>query len=146
MDALSGSWGRGRAEDPRRGPDGWSRPTGPNVTSSPRAPSWDRRAAGARSGLAGTGLAGTGLARAGAVFHGLDGAQKVAETDFVALLLRVGQPLGDRDVGLFFRLAGLGQGQLCPDADFEFVQEGVIAGRGAHLFSRRDLNVVEDLA
>jgi hypothetical protein len=70
-------------------------------------------------------------AETGGVFHGLDGAGKGAEEDVVALDMRVGQPFVARyDIGLFW-LAGLGQGQLCPDVEFELVQDGVIAGRGA---------------
>src|SRR5215831_18151101 len=70
----------------------------------------------------------------GGVFQGLDGAEKGAEDDVVALDIRVGRPFVARHaVGLFFWQAGLGEGQFCADGDFEFVQEGVIAGRGAHL-------------
>jgi len=77
----------------------------------------------------------------GGVFHRLDGAEKGAEDDVVALDIRVGRPFVARHaVGLFFRQAGLGEGQFCPDIKFEFVQEGVIAGRGAHLSSRRDMS------
>ena len=56
------------------------------------------------------------------VFHHLDGAEKGAEAGFVALGIRVEQPLDGRSaVGLFFRLDGLGQGQLRPDIEFELV-------------------------
>jgi hypothetical protein len=80
-------------------------------------------------------------AGAGAVFQGLDRAEKVAEADFVALgIRRIEQPLVDRYAdGLLFRLAGLGLGQLCTDVKLEFVQEGVIASRDAHLFSIGDV-------
>src|SRR6516225_5482449 len=77
----------------------------------------------------------------GGVFQGLDGAEKGPEVDFVALDIRVERPLVARyAVGPFFWLAGIGGGQLCPDSEFELVQEGVIAGRGAHLSSRRDVS------
>jgi hypothetical protein len=73
----------------------------------------------------------------GGVFQGLDGAEKGAEDDVVALGIRVSRPFVARHApGLFFWQAGLGEGQFCADGDFEFVQEGVIAGRGAHLSSR----------
>src|SRR2546421_1424442 len=70
-------------------------------------------------------------AGAGAVFQGLDRAEKVAEADFVALgIRRIEQPLVDRYAdGLLFRLAGFGLGQLCTDVELEFVQEGVVASR-----------------
>jgi len=50
---------------------------------------------------------------AGVVFQGLDRAEKVVKPDFVALLIgRIGQPFVDWYAdGLFFRRAGLGQGQ-----------------------------------
>src|SRR6516162_7629577 len=79
-------------------------------------------------------------ARAGGVFQGLDGAEKGAEDDVVALDIRVERPFIARyAVSLFFWKAGLRDCQFCPDGEFEFVQEGVIAGRGAHLSSRRDV-------
>src|SRR5215470_7532320 len=75
---------------------------------------------------------------AGGVFQGLDGAEKGTEAGFVALDIRVWRPLvAQYAVGLFFWLAGLGEGQLSADGEFEFVQEGVIAGRGTHLSSKR---------
>src|SRR5437763_9137074 len=75
------------------------------------------------------------VAGAGDVFHRLDGAEKGAEAEFVALvILLLEQRLDGRcTVGVSFRLAGLGQGQLCLDVEFELVQEGVVAGWGAHL-------------
>jgi hypothetical protein len=79
--------------------------------------------------------------RTGGVFQRLDGAEKGPEVDFVALDIRVERPLVARcAAGLFFWLAGLGEGQLCLDSEFEFVQGSVIAGRGAHLSSRRDVS------
>src|SRR5215472_8541672 len=79
------------------------------------------------------------VAGTGGAFQGLDGAEKGPEVDFVALDIRVERPLVARyAVGPLFWLAGIGGGQLCPDSEFEFVQEGVISGRGAHLSSRRD--------
>src|SRR5262245_29444069 len=88
--------------------------------------------------VAGTGSIGPGT---GGVFQCLGGAEKGPEVGFVALDIRVERPLVARyAVGLFFWLAGVGDGQLCPDSDFEFVQERVIAGRGAHRSSRRDVS------
>src|SRR6266487_1459330 len=81
------------------------------------------------------------VAGAGGVFQGLDRAEKATQSSFVARgIRRIGQPLFDRSTaGLLLRLAGLGQGQLRPDVELEGVQEGVVAGRGAHLSSRRDV-------
>src|SRR5215469_13975375 len=77
----------------------------------------------------------------GGVFQGLDGAEKGAEDDVVALDIRVGRPfVAPYAVGLFFWQAGLRDCQFCPDGEFEFVQAGVIAGRGAHLSSKRDMS------
>src|SRR5215813_11144411 len=77
----------------------------------------------------------------GGVFQGLDGAEKATEDDFVTLDIRVGRPLVARHaVGLFFWPAGLGEGQLCLDGEFEFVQEGVVAGRGTHLSCGREVS------
>lgn len=74
------------------------------------------------------------VGRRGEGFHRLDGAEKAAEADFVALGILVEQRLdGQYAVGFKFRLAGLGQGQFRPDVEFELVQEGVIADWGAHL-------------
>src|ERR1700757_1753454 len=90
--------------------------------------------------LSGTSVGG-GWSRAGGVFQGLDRAEKAAQASFVVPgIRRIGQPLVDRCAdGLLFRLAGLGQGQLRPDVELKGVQEGVVAGRGAHLSSRRDV-------
>jgi len=76
------------------------------------------------------------VAGARAVFHGLDRAEKGAEADFVALVIgRIRQPLVDRYTDcLLPRLAGLGQGQLGLDVELEGVQEGIVAGWGAHSF------------
>src|SRR5581483_6852338 len=55
----------------------------------------------------------------------------------VTLGVRVEEPLGGRcAVGVDFWLAGLDDGQLGPDVEFELLQEDVLAGGGGHLFSR----------
>src|SRR5438067_6535565 len=73
-----------------------------------------------------------------AVFQGFDGAEKGAEAGFVAQVIGVGRPLVGRfAVGLLVRLAGLVQGQLCPDVEFEFMQERAVAGRCAHRAASR---------
>jgi hypothetical protein len=71
--------------------------------------------------------------------HGLDCAEKVAEAGFVALvILRIGQPFLDWQAdGLLLWQAGLGQGQLGTDVDFEFVQEGGAAAGVLRDFMRR---------
>ena len=76
---------------------------------------------------------------AGAISQGLDRAEKGAEADFVALVIRrIRQPLIDRYADcLLPRLAGLDQGQLCPDVELEGVQEGIATGPGARLSSSR---------
>src|SRR5215469_6098608 len=76
----------------------------------------------------------------GAFLHGLNGAEKRAQADFVALRIRVGQLLSSRcAAGVLPGPAGLSLGQLRPDVEFELVQEFVVVGRGAHLCSRRVL-------
>jgi hypothetical protein len=75
-------------------------------------PEWDALChLGRRSVVAGTGSMFAGTR---GVFQGLDGAEQGPEVGFVALDIRVERPLVARyAVGLFFWLAGVGDGQLC---------------------------------
>ena len=73
-------------------------------------------------------------------FHGLDCVKKRVESNFVAQGIGVEQLIVRYAVSLHFRLDSLGYGQLCPDVEFELVQEGITFTRGAHRSSRLELS------